>query len=65
LVLTSLTQAGNTAACTMDLWCSMTEGCGPLPTAEELRVSLTEAGFSTVQPEQLIPNYWLLIAHRA
>ena len=63
LVLATLTKAGDSSTRTMDLWSSMTEGCGPLPTVTNLQEQLREAGFSNVQHEALIPNYVVFTAY--
>ena len=65
LVLATLTKASDTSTRTMDLWSSMTEGCGPLPEADELEAQLREAGFASVQRETLIPNFYVFTATRA
>jgi 4-hydroxy-2,2'-bipyrrole-5-carbaldehyde O-methyltransferase len=63
LVLATLTKGGDSSTRTMDLWSSMTEGCGPLPTVTHLQKQLREAGFSNVQHETLIPNYVVFTAY--
>jgi len=65
LALASLTRARDSSTLTMDLWSSMTEGGGPLPSADELKNRFTEAGFSDVVARKLLPNFWLFIATRA
>lgn len=57
LVLATLTKAGDSSTQTMNLWSSMTEGCGPLPTLDELLTQLREAGFANVTHETLIPSF--------
>ena len=65
LALATLTRAKDSSTLTMDLWSSMTEGCGPLPRADELKSLFTEAGFDDVVAKRLFPNFWLYIASRA
>lgn len=62
LVLVTLTRARDVSTRTMNLWSSMTEGQGPLPTAEELGDQLAAAGFSSVERETLIPGFWVFTA---
>jgi SAM-dependent methyltransferase len=40
----------------LDLWGTMTEGCGRLPTAAEMEAQLKEAGFSEVNGRSLVPG---------
>jgi len=64
LLLTTLAPANDASLRLMNLWTSMTEGYGPLPSTEEMRAHLSDAGFSTVTAEQLIPAYWLFTARK-
>ncbi len=65
LALATLTRARDSTTLTMDLWSSMTEGCGPLPDATELQARFTEAGFDDVVARRVLPNFWLYIAGKA
>ncbi len=62
LVLVTLTRSSDPSSCTMHLWSSMTQGSGPLPLPQDLLRQLTEAGFGTVQSEELIPGFWAFTA---
>jgi hypothetical protein len=64
LVLTTFCRGSDTAVCAMDLWSSMTEGCGPLPELAELRGQLGAAGFEEVRVESLLPSYALLVGEK-
>lgn len=65
LIITTLMQGGNPPVSLMNLWASMTEGCGPLPDPEELDQQLRNAGLSNIRRETLIPGYVLWIAERS
>jgi len=43
----------------MNLWASMTDGCGSLPYAEQVCDQLKEAGFNKVQFERLMHGFYL------
>jgi len=62
LVLTSLIPNATSSIQSMDLWATMTEGCGPLPRPEQLCEQLQEAGFSTVEEREVIPSFSLFVA---
>jgi len=62
LALASLTPDRSPGIQTMDLWSTMTEGCGPLPRSEQLQVQLEEAGFSELEHRDVIPNFALFLA---
>ena len=62
LALASLTPHRSPGIQTMDLWASMTEGCGPLPRPERLREQLQEAGFTEKEDREVIPSFRLFVA---
>lgn len=64
LLLTTLVPAKDPSIQLMNLWASMTEGYGPLPSPEVMQAHLSDAGFSEVRAEQLIPAYWLFTARK-
>lgn len=64
VLLTTLVPANDASIRLMNLRTSMTEGYGPLPSLEEMRAHLSDAGFSAVTAEQLIPAYWLFTARK-
>jgi 2-polyprenyl-3-methyl-5-hydroxy-6-metoxy-1,4-benzoquinol methylase len=65
LILTTLCQVNNPSIQLMNLWASMTDGCGPLPFPEQLCDQLQEAGFNKVQLERLIPGFYLFKTRKA
>ena len=62
LVLTTLCPINEPSIQLMNLWSSMTEGCGPLPTPEEIYGLFKEAGFSEFQDKKLMPGFFLFRA---
>jgi SAM-dependent methyltransferase len=56
LVLTTVCRGRTPAAAVLDLWAAMTEGCGRLPTAEEMTAQLRDAGFTEVRTNKLMPG---------
>ena len=57
LLITSACEDRNPATEILNLWAEMTEGCGRLPTAQEMVSQIKEAGFVAVRPRRLIPGY--------
>lgn len=53
LLATTATRGGSASVSVLNLWGAMTEGCGPLPTPEELCAALAQAGFAPVRSENL------------
>jgi SAM-dependent methyltransferase len=53
LILTTLCQANDPSIQIMNLWSSMTDGCGPLPDPGSVCDQLIDAGFDEVQFEKL------------
>ena len=64
LILTTLCPANDLSIQLMNLWSSMTEGCGPLPEPESVRDQINDAGFDEVQYEKLIPAFYLFKARK-
>ena len=64
LILTTLCPANDPSIQLMNLWSSMTEGCGPLPHPEMTCDQLKNAGFEGVQFERLIPAFYLFKAQK-
>ncbi len=62
LLLTTLCPINDPSIQLMNLWSSMTNGCGPLPYPEQVCSQLKEAGFERVQFEKLIPGFFLFKA---
>jgi cyclopropane fatty-acyl-phospholipid synthase-like methyltransferase len=56
LLLTTGCQGGSYGLELLNLWASVTQGCGPLPTRDELTSQLTTAGFASVTARSLIPG---------
>ena len=65
LVLTTFCRGTDLANATFDLWATMTEGGGALPTRTELLKAVEEAGFVHVRHASLLPGYFLVTAHKA
>jgi 4-hydroxy-2,2'-bipyrrole-5-carbaldehyde O-methyltransferase len=64
LIMTTLCKANEPSIQLMNLWSSMTEGCGPLPYPDITCDQLKDAGFGDVQFEQLIPAFYLFKAQK-
>ena len=56
LLVTTLCRGKGAGVDILDLWASMTEGCGRLPTRTELITQLEQAGFGAIQATSLIPG---------
>jgi len=56
LLLTTICRRGGIIGEIVNLFMSITEGCGRLPDLEELIEQLQEAGFETKPPVRLVPN---------
>ncbi|MBI3784618.1 MAG: class I SAM-dependent methyltransferase [Deltaproteobacteria bacterium] len=56
LLLTTFCQGGGVGGEVLNLWGAMTEGCGRLPTAEEMVAQMQQAGFVDVRSRSLIPG---------
>jgi len=65
LVISTLCQFNDPGISSMNLWFSMTNGCGPLPKRNEIRELLRSTGFVKIQSKRLIPGYWLFTAHKS
>lgn len=64
LILTSLCQGPGHAVRLMNLWASMSQGCGPLPRADELRSQLKNEDFDQVTCEKPVPSFYYFEATR-
>ena len=64
LVLTTLCPMNDPSIQLMNLWASMTEGCGPLPSPGQVCDQLNSAGFHKVSSEKLIPGFYLFTARK-
>jgi hypothetical protein len=64
LILTTLCPGNDPSIQLMNLWASMTDGCGSLPRPEHLCDQIKEAGFDGVQIEKLIPGFYLFKARK-
>ena len=58
LIMTTMCSMKDASMQAMDLWSTMTEGCGPLPHPEQVHRQLEEAGFGNIQIENLIPGFF-------
>jgi protein-L-isoaspartate O-methyltransferase len=56
LLLITGCRGGSPIMQTLDLWSAATEGCGRLPTPEELESQLREAGFASVSTREPVPG---------
>jgi len=56
LLVTTVCRGKGAGVDILDLWASMTEGCGRLPTRTELVTQLEQAGFAAVKTRSLIPG---------
>ena len=56
LLLTTLCQGKGAGVDILDLWASMTEGCGRLPGRAELIAQLGDAGLEAIEARSLIPG---------
>ena len=54
LILTTLCQTNDPSIQIMNLWVSMTNGCGSLPNPNEVRDQLMEAGLDDIRIEKLL-----------
>ena len=64
LILTTLCPANDPSIQLMNLWSSMTDGCGPLPDPDNVCDQLNDAGFDEIQFEKLIPAFYLFKARK-
>ena len=64
LILTTLCPANEPSIQLMNLWSSMTDGCGPLPDPDSVYEQLIDAGFNEVKFEKLIPAFYLFKARK-
>jgi len=62
VALTTLCPINEPSIQLMNLWSSMTDGCGPLPHPEQIIDQCREAGFSKFQVEKLMPGFFLFKA---
>ncbi len=62
VALTTLCLINEPSIQLMNLWSSMTDGCGPLPNLEQIIDQCREAGFSKIQVEKLMPGFFLFKA---
>lgn len=63
LLLTTLCPENEPSIQLMNLWSSMTRGCGPLPSPDQLCDQLNEAGFDKIQIEKLMPGFFVFSAN--
>jgi len=62
VALTTLCPINEPSIQLMNLWSSMTDGCGPLPNPEQIIDQCREAGFSKFQVKKLMPGFFLFKA---
>ena len=62
LILTTLCHGEDTAIQLMNVWASMTDGCGPLPKPDQLGSQLEEAGFVDVRQSKVLFTFHLFEA---
>jgi len=65
LLVTTLCRMNTPSIESMNLWSTMTEGCGPLPGKDEIIGMLRDAGFVDVKSRRLIPGFYLYDATNA
>ncbi len=56
LLVTAVCQGGSISMEMLNLWATMTQGCGRVPALAELIAQMHEAGFDSVSSRSLIPN---------
>jgi SAM-dependent methyltransferase len=64
LILTTLCQDDNPAVQLMNVWASMTDGCGTLPTPDQLASQLCEAGFADIKASKELFAFHLFEAKK-
>lgn len=64
LIMTTLCPGNDSSIQLMNLWASMTDGCGPLPNPDNVCDQLKDAGFDEVKFEKLIPSFYLFKARK-
>ncbi len=57
LILTSMCKGKDPSLSLMNLWTSMTDGYGPLPSPKQLHDQLKKAGYRKIKSEMLIPAF--------
>jgi SAM-dependent methyltransferase len=57
LILTSMCKGKDPSLNLMNLWTSMTDGYGPLPSPMQLHDQLKKAGYRKIKSEMLIPSF--------
>ncbi len=57
LVLTSMCQANDPSLSLMNLWTSMTDGYGALPSPGQIHSQLEAAGYCNIESKMLIPSF--------
>jgi cyclopropane fatty-acyl-phospholipid synthase-like methyltransferase len=57
LILTSMCKGKDPSLNLMNLWTSMTDGYGPLPSPKQLHDQLKKAGYRKIKSEMLIPSF--------
>jgi len=57
LILASMCKGKDPSLNLMNLWTSMTDGYGPLPTPEQIHDQLKKAGYRKIKSEILIPSF--------
>lgn len=62
LILTTLCQGDDPAIQLMNVWATMTNGCGPLPMPDQLASQLLEAGFVDVRTSKVLFTFHLFEA---
>jgi SAM-dependent methyltransferase len=66
LLVTTGCRGGSPTMHVLDIWSASTEGCGRLPTPDELESQIREAGFAEVRKRNLMPgdSYYAFVATR-
>ena len=57
LIITSMCKGKDPSLSLMNLWTSMTDGYGPLPSPKQIHDQLKKAGYSIIKSEMLIPSF--------
>jgi SAM-dependent methyltransferase len=59
LIVTSMCKGKDPSLSLMNLWTSMTDGYGPLPSPKQIHAQLKKAGYHKIKSEMLIPSFVL------
>ena len=65
-ILTTACQGGQSVSELLNLWAASTEGCGRLPTVDEMVEQMRAAGFAKIQKKKLLPgdSFYVFVGYR-